>query len=187
MIGGYGNGGYLSSTELVNETTTLPCTIPQYPYALFAHATAVTTQTVVTCGGYKRERWNAIYSKYCNQLGQDGTIWQNGPRMIEKRGWFSLTALNEKLYAIGGSGGSGSENTMETRTMETNWVSENIPFSVYYHCTTKYSDHELILLGGRQSGSVSKSKILIMFEIFFHLKTILSFPFFLFFIQTISF
>ena len=119
MIGGSDENGYLSSTEMVNETTTLPCTIPQYPFALVGHATAATTQTVVTCGGYVS---GGGYLNDCNQLGQDGTIWQNGPRMIEKRGWFSLTALNEKLYAIGGEGGLGSQNTMETRTMETNWV-----------------------------------------------------------------
>ena len=170
VIGG-SNGNPLSNIELVNETTTLPCTIPQYPFALFGHATAATTQTVVTCGGYGS---GGGYLKDCNQLGQDGRIWQNGPSMQEQRYLFSLTALNNKQYAIGGEG---SRNTMETRTMETNWVSENIPFSVEKHCTTKYSDHELIVLGGRQSGRVSKSKILIMFKIFFHLKTIFSFHF----------
>ena len=79
MIGGYA-GNYLSSTELVNETTTLPCTIPQYPLALEGHATAATTQTVVTCGGYASGRG---YLRECNQLGQDGTIWQNGPNMLK--------------------------------------------------------------------------------------------------------
>ena len=79
------------------------------------------------------------------------------PSMTTVRFFFDMIYMKGKVYAVGGTGGSGSENSMDifdstTRT----WTNESISFSVYGHCITQLSENQFILIAGYRSG-VSKN------------------------------
>ena len=62
----------------------------------------------------------------------------------------------EKHLSIGGYG-SESRNALEKYEMHTNvWTKHSISFDVYRHCLTKISHDRLIIIGGKQSRSVSE-------------------------------
>ena len=74
--------------------------------------------------------------------------------MTTPRYSFDMKYLNQGIWAIGGTGGSGSKNTMDYFDMTSNvWTKHSLPFSVSYHCLTKINEHQLILLGGYQGGA----------------------------------
>ena len=123
VVGGsykYGSADYQSTTEMINEKTTLPCTIPQYPVTLGKAASAVINQTVITCGGSLRPNGQPVNACFQLENGQ----WKNGPSMNLKRKGHSLTALGDTLYAIGGY------SFLSFNSMETNCFLL-IPFTFY--------------------------------------------------------
>ena len=77
--------------------------------------------------------------------------------MTTERTDFDMIYLKGKVYAVGGTGGSRSENSMDifdstTRT----WKKQSIPFSVSNHCITQLSANQFLLIGGISRG-VSKN------------------------------
>ena len=102
--------------------------------------------------------------------------WTRTPSMATGRYWFDMIYLKQKIYAVGGTGASGSENSMEIFKSSTRtWSKQLLPFSIYSHCITQLSADQFILIGGwdHKNGGVSKSEttknILILRFYFLHL------------------
>ena len=146
VIGGY-NSDTLASAELITEDSHQNCNVPSYPIALYGHASSITEDGIVSCGGgSERDHLNT-----CNRLTKSGS-WVSFPSMKSKRGYFGIKMMNGRLWAIGGLGGG--ENSMESidPKNEDEWTMQSLPFSVANHCLSELSEQRLIVTGGYKSG-----------------------------------
>ena len=141
VIGGY-IGNHLASTELITEDNHLNCNVPSYPIALNGHASSVTEDGIVSCGGR-----SGSYLNTCKRLTKSGS-WVSFPSMKSKRAFFGIKMMNERLWAIGGVGGG--ENSMESidPKNEDEWTKQSLPFNVSGHCLSELSEQRLIVTGG---------------------------------------
>ena len=147
VIGGINSLSHdLASTELITEDNHLSCNVPSYPIAMKGHASSVTEDGIVSCGGYNRADLNT-----CKRLTKSGS-WVSFPSMKSKRAWFGMRVINGRVWAIGGDGGG--ENSMESidPKNEDEWTKQSLPFSVKHHCLSELSEQRLILTGGYKSG-----------------------------------
>ena len=147
IIGGFNNDGDLSSTELTNGTNQLHCNVPSYPLAVYLHSSSITPSGVVTCGGHD----GTDSLRTCYKFTKSGN-WVSFPSMNLKRYYFAMKMMNGKLWAIGGPGGG--KYSMESIDPEndTEWTKHTLPFNIYGHCLTEFSDYQLIVTGGLQNG-----------------------------------
>ena len=71
--------------------------------------------------------------------------------MTTPRVRFDMKYLNQGIWAIGGHGGSGSQQTMDYFNMTSNvWTKHGMPIYVHEHCLAQLSEYQLILLAGYQ-------------------------------------
>lgn len=111
------------------------------------------------CGGLTSSSHYRVgeYRKDCYEYRSTSNSWRNMPPMTTERTRFGLIHLKQKVYAVGGYGGSGSQNSMEIYDSNNRtWTKQSIPFSVYYHCITILTANQFILIGGFHNG-VSKN------------------------------
>ena len=66
--------------------------------------------------------------------------------MTSERWKFDMIYLKEKVYAVGGSGGSNSMDIFDSTTRT--WAKQSIPFSVSHHCISQLSANQFILIAG---------------------------------------
>ena len=151
IIGGFNNNGDLATTELNNGTYHLHCNVPSYPIAVYLHSSSLTPSGVVTCGGH--EETDSL--RTCYKLTKTGN-WVSFPSMKLKRYYFGMKMMNGKLWAIGGPGGG--KYSMESIDPENQneWTKQSLPFNIYGHCLTEFSNNELIVTGGLQNGVSSR-------------------------------
>ena len=146
IIVGGGNYGIQSSVEALNETQHLSCSIRSYPFAVSDHASTVTSSGILVCGGYKTR-------KNCYEYKPTSNTWARMPPMTTARRGFGMIYQKQKVWVVGGSGGPGSDTSMEIYDPNTNkWTQQSIPFSISQHCMTKLSSNQFILTGGRSNG-----------------------------------
>ena len=161
IIGGFNKNGDLATTELTNGTNRLHCNVPYYPIALYLHSSSVAQSGVVTCGGH--DKTNSL--RTCYKLAKAGN-WVSFPALKSKRYYFGMKMMNGKLWAIGGVGGG--KYSMESIDPENQkeWTKQSLPFGVYGHCLTEFSNYQLIVTGGLQDGvSLRKDKWRIFYVI----------------------
>ena len=145
VIGGT-NGNDLASTELITEDNHMDCNVPSYPIALYGHASSVTEDGIVSCGGH-----NGDYLNTCKRLTKSGS-WLSFPSMKSKRGYFDMNMINGRLWAIGGAGGASNSMEFINPKNEDEWTKQSLPFSLNGHCLCELSGQRLIVTGGYDSG-----------------------------------
>ena len=95
------------------------------------------------------------------------------PPMTTERQYFDMIYLQQKVWAVGGDGGSESTNSMDIYDLNSGiWTKQSVPFSVSYHCLAEISPHQFILIGGYNNGvskDVMKNSIPMSFA---HIKRI---------------
>ena len=124
--------------------------------SMIGHSSAITTSGILVCGG---QISSGEYRKDCYEYMSNSNSWTRMPYMTEERMKFDMIHMKQKVYAVGGVGGSGSKNSMEIYdTINMTWTKQSIPFSVYHHCITTLSANQFILIGGYNHG-VSKNVI----------------------------
>ena len=145
VIGGW-NVNYLASTELITEDKHQNCNVPSYPIGLYGHASSVTEDGIVSCGGH-----NGDYLNTCKRLTKSGS-WVSFPPMKSKRAWFGMKMINGRVWAIGGEGVGGNSMESIDPKNEDEWTKQSLPFSVRRHCLSELSEQKLIVTGGYDSG-----------------------------------
>ena len=156
IIGGNEWGRYLSDIEAVSiDEDDINCDPTDLPYKVGYHASVYSSvlEASVTCGGVD-ENWNTL-SKCILQTKRNES--NQFPSLISKRKYLSLTAISNKIFAIGGYP---NENTMETinlNTADRQWKKENLPFSVYDHCSVVLGNKIIVTGGEDEYGNVSKT------------------------------
>ena len=147
VIVGGGNYGIQSSVEALNETQHLSCSIRSYPFAVFDHASTVTSSGILVCGGMGKG------VNTCYEYKSTSNTWARMPSMTTARRGFGMIYQKQKVWVVGGAGGPGSYTSMEIYDPNTNkWTQQSIPFSINQHCMTKLSSNQFILTGGRSNG-----------------------------------
>ena len=152
IVGGNGNNGQLSNVEALDQDQHLTCNIPNYPMALSSHSSTVTSSGILVCGGY-----SSGYRKDCFEYRSSSNSWTNMPSMTTERTDFDMIYQKGKVYAVGGSGGSRSKNSMDIFDSTTRaWTKQSMPFSVNSHCISQLSANQFILIAGNND-KVSKN------------------------------
>ena len=96
----------------------------------------------MTCGG-RDKIWNTLSKCILQRKGNDSNHF---PYLNLKRSGLSLTAISNKIFAIGGWPNS---KTMETINLNTDkqWKKDELPFSVSEHCSIGLGNN-IIVTGG---------------------------------------
>ena len=153
MIGGYGRGK-LSDIEAVSlDDDNINCDPTDLPYKVSSHASVYTPvlDGILTCGGWD-ENYNYLSKCILQRKGNDSNQF---PALNSKRFGFYLTSISDTIYAIGGRP---NENTMETINLNTDkqWKQEDLPFSVFAHCSVGLGNKIIVTGGWDENGKVSK-------------------------------
>ena len=129
------------------------CNIKSLDNGLQDHASVVTPNGIVTCGGWTVKG----KSNTCFRLTNQNT-WQPFPNMNFYRSNFHMVVLGDILVAIGG--------LFEEKTYEKiNWkngekweaAEMNVMRGSYEPCVTKWDEESVLITGGTDSGHVSNS------------------------------
>ena len=154
IIGGW-NRGRLSDIEAVSiDEDGINCDPIDLPYKVSYHASVYSSvlEASLTCGGWDENR-NTL-SKCILQTKRNES--NQFPSLISKRYGLSLTAISNKIFAIGGYP---NENTMETinlNTADRQWKKEKLPFSVDWHCSVGLGNNIIVTGGQDEYNNVSK-------------------------------
>ena len=158
IIGGNGIGRPSDIEAVSIDEDDINCDPTDLPYKVSYHASVYSSvlEGIVTCGG--STRWK-ILSKCILQTKRNES--NQFPSLISKRAGLSLTAISNKIFAIGGVP---NENTMETINLNTDkqWKQEELPFSVKYHCSVRLGN-KIIVTGGWDCKFGNVSKIILKF------------------------
>ena len=145
IIGGSRYANYLSDIEAVSlEDDNLNCDPTDLPYKVYGHASVYSSvlEASVTCGGY---RYGNTLSKCILQTKRNES--NQFPSLISKRSGLSLTAISNKIFAIGGTPNRNTMETINLNSADRQWKKEELPFSVYDHCSVGLGN-KIIVTGG---------------------------------------
>ena len=124
------------------------CNLPQLPFRVRSHASAITPIGLVICGGFRIPGGD---QKTCKRLTSSNQ-WEYFPSLKTFRWDLAMKYMNGKLWAIGGHGSLSMEYIDITNP--TLWTTESIPFdSRYGSCITELPNrnnvnNRLLLIGG---------------------------------------
>ena len=179
MIIGGQSRDYLSDIEAVSfDDDNINCDHTDLPYKVSDHASVYipVLNGILTCGGeYSEYREYSEYSEGKPDSSPDiselskcilqrkGNDSDQFPALNSGRYMLSMTSIADNIYAIGGChgechGGLQNKNTMETINLNTDrqWKKEEMPFSVYGHCSVKLGNKIIVTGGFDENGNVSK-------------------------------
>jgi len=145
IIGGF-RRRLLSDIEAISlDEDVGNCNPTDLPYKVCGHSSVYSpvVEGIVTCGGMGGMTFDTL-SKCILQRKRNNS--NQFPSLNSKRRDFSLTAISNKIFAIGGYPNS---NTMETMNLNTDrqWKKEELPFSVSGHCSVGLGN-KIIVTGG---------------------------------------
>ena len=148
VIGGY-HGRYLSEVEMISlGTQDKVCQPLNLEYPVRGHSSVVTSRGVVTCGGS-----NGTYLKTCVLQTKEGET-KPFPSLNRGRYFFGMVVMDQSLIVVGGSG---ALDKMEKIGFNDNeWVEEDLPFKVGYHCVVSINKTTMMAIGGSDGWNVSK-------------------------------
>ena len=155
IIGGY-NGGSISGIEAVNlDGDNINCDPTDLPYKVYDHASVYSPvlEASVTCGGFD-ENGNFL-SKCILQTKRNKS--NQFPSLISKRWGLSLTAISNKIFAVGGYPNKNTMETINLNTADRQWKKEELPFSVEDHCSVGLGNKIIVTGGYDESINVSKT------------------------------
>ena len=159
IIGGY-NGGPLSDIEAISiDEDDINCDPTDLPYKVVYHASVYSSvlEASVTCGGWGKNL-NTL-SKCILQTKRNES--NQFPSLNSKRGHLSLTAISNKIFAIGGSPNKNTMETINLTLLTDNEKKEELPFSVLRHCSVGLGNN--IIVTGGQDENRNVSKIILKF------------------------
>ena len=142
------------SATLEQITPNLACTpnMPTLPVRRQSASATVIGSTIFYCAGFLAG-FTPEYHGTCHSylLGKEGEIWEEEQSMNHARRYFSLTVINDRIYAVGGQTDKGPQNSVESFSHSTGWqIEESTQMDKYryLHCSVALGTR-LIVLGGR--------------------------------------
>ena len=166
IVGGH-DRGMLSNVEVLDENKRLSCNIPSYPLQLEEHSSTVTSSGILVCGANGLA--SGKYHNDCYEYRAVSNSWVKMPWIPATKFRFDMITLKGKVWAVGGSIGrwtsSAAQSTMDIIDYNTStWTRQWLPVQIVYHCLTKLSPNQFILIGGDQNNRVSKNVMMKIFQ-----------------------
>ena len=142
---------YTTSIQMITEDSVCTPDIPKLPVRREMASGELIGSKVYYCGGYFSSDTPGVKST-CHSylLGGDSLSWKEEPSMIFSRHSFSLTAVNEQLFATGGLGDLDYHHSVESFSPNGGWqVEDQMQLSQYrvYHCAASLGSW-LVVIGG---------------------------------------
>ena len=144
----------MSSVESLDETKDLNCNIPSYPIKVYQHASTVTPSGILVCGGHgslSGVTSSNVWQKSCYEYHANSNAWEAIPSMTTERGLFDIIYLKQKVFAVGGQGGSNAATTMDIYDTTTKtWTKQDKAYNqnAYQACVAQLSSNQFILIAG---------------------------------------
>ena len=151
---GYGNGGYLKSTEVLNLGSEMTPSFQDNLKSLFGATGGWVGNGFIVCGGYVDGEG---YSKECHKIGKEETV-KIGDMMM-KRGYAASIVEGERIWILGGYGDSNSKTTSEFFSVNDGSSEQgpDLPIGLYGHTATKINSTTSIVIGGYSGGYSAKT------------------------------
>ena len=151
---GYGNGGRLKSTEVLNLGNEMTPSFQDNLKSLNGATGGWVGNGFIVCGGYVDGEG---YSKECHKIGKEETV-KIGD-MIMKRRYAASIVEGERIWILGGYGDSNSKTTSEFFSVNDGSSEQgpDLPIGLYRHTATKINTTTSIVIGG-YTGSYYSAK-----------------------------
>ena len=163
LLGGHTGGGgseFSPTLELITAERTCTPNIPFLPVGRLGAAATVLGSKIFYCGGFNN-KMHEHYHSDCNSylMTKESNAWEEEDSMNYPRDLFTLTTINDRMYAVGGAGSSPDyHNSVESYSLDDGWVMEDTMVMKehrYSHCAAAL-EAELFIIGGNiGSGSDS--------------------------------
>ena len=151
----------LSNIEVLNPTNgNINCNPKNLPYKVSGHKSVYSKaiNAVITCGG-EDEDYEYLSTCIFQRKGNNHPF----PSMHSKRHRLTLHSISDTIFAIGGRpswvfDASPYKNSMEFINLNTSseWTLQEMPFSVYLHCSVTLGNHIIVTGGLDAKDNVSK-------------------------------
>jgi len=143
---------YSATLELITPNLACAPNMPILPVRRQSASATVLGSTIFYCGGFLAG-FTPEYHGTCHSylLGKEGERWEEEESMNHARRYFSLTVINDRIYAVGGQTDKGPQNSVESFSHSTGWqIEESMQMANYryLHCSVALGTR-LIVLGGR--------------------------------------
>ena len=101
---------------------------------------------ILSCGGWSEKCWRLT----------DNLAWTSFPSMNEKRRYFTLNQINNRLVAVGGVGAEDSLEYIDFNTSK-EWTTKPLKDElISFHCSITLDDRFIWLIGGVINEEVNK-------------------------------
>jgi len=156
LLGGFTHTeGYSTSMEVITSTGVCTPKLPPIPVQRSYASAVLIHNKILYCGGTGSDLKS---HGSCNSYELGGnTVWREEPGMVHTRSHFSLSVVGQTVYAIGGDGDGGGEDTVESYTEEVGWRLEGemrMDYRRSDHCTVVMESSLVVIGGGYESSSV---------------------------------
>ena len=150
---GYGNGGYLKSTEVLNLGSEMTPSFQDNLKSLFGATGGWVGNGFIVCGGYV----DGDYSKECHKIGKEETV-KIGD-MMKKRYRAASIVEGERIWILGGLGDDHSKTTSEFISVNDGSSAQgpDLPIGLWGHTATKINSTTSIVIGGYSGGYSAKT------------------------------
>ena len=148
--------GFPTKTELIDlGRPNIICDLPDYPFQNVGAGAVgyINAKGPTICGGTTRKRFA---TNECLILSSDHQ-WESLTNMTTSRKYPSVTQIGiEEVLIIGGEEDTGA-NLRSTEIVNSygSEASEDLPFSILYHCTLKINRTTALITGGRPNRQFS--------------------------------
>jgi len=151
------------STILEMITPNLVCSpnMPALPVERRYGSAALLGSTIFYCGGEDASTPNIHGTCHSYLLGKESARWEEEASMNYAKDRFSLTTIEDRLYATGGFNSPSYLTFVESFSHETGWVIEDtmeLPSTRGMHCSVALGTR-LFVLGGRVGNTVESSSV----------------------------
>ena len=145
-IGGRGPDSQSVLSNYFNTETDLNCSIANLPEYNNGHAAIKAKMGILSCGGTSKKCWRLT----------DNFAWTSFPSMNEKRSYFTLNQIKNRLVAVGGVGVEDSLEYIDFNTGK-EWTTKTLNDElISFHCSITLDDRFIWMIGGYINGEVNK-------------------------------
>ena len=140
--------------EVVNIGTEVEVCQPlNIGFPVKGHSSVITSRGVLTCGGDNGDKRPRRLNT-CIIHTKEGET-RPFPSMIRSRSLFGMAVMDQSLIVVGGCC-DGSDKMEKIGLNGNEWVEEDLPFSVQYHCVVSTSETMIMVIGGLDGNNVSR-------------------------------
>ena len=148
--------GFANKTELIDlGRPNIICDLPDFPIQVAGAVGFNSAKGPTICGGRKSDK---TITNECFTLNYDHQ-WESLTKMTTTRAYASVTQIDsDAVLIIGGYVEAWTDfRFTEIVSFSGSEASEDLPFTIAYHCTLKINDTTALITGGEQDGQYNSA------------------------------